>query len=216
VVGLQRAAGNAAVTRLLARQGLTDEAIPTGPGPVRIDRNDVIINTVRGPTLNAYGAYAWYVTFQLPFAAESDGFIIQELYQENSESTYVEHFWECWRVRSGERTPVDRSEDYDDRYRNLDVPGAVHAARGWRRHTGVIRFYPGPLPSEFGAEDPNVHFYITRTRPSVWTGAGTRHDCYSEWDTGRGRNGLVAYAGSTELRAGDTVTFRPRSAAVTP
>jgi hypothetical protein len=78
---------------------------------------------------------------------------------------------------------------------------------------GVIRFYPGPLPSEFG-RDSGANFYLTRTQPTGWTGRGMRHDAYSEWNYPAGRrrlNGFVAYAGTRELRTGDHVTFRPRA-----
>jgi hypothetical protein len=209
LLALQRTSGNAAVTRMLALQ----QAGAGAPaGPRRIDRHDVLISTVRGPTLHEQGAFEWYVTFALPFEAESDGFIIQELYQESTATREGgDHFWECWRVRAGSRSPADRGDDYDDRYRNLRVPGAPRSASGWNRHVGVARFYAGPLPSEFGVDEPGAHFYMTRSRPSVWTGAGTRHDCYSEWNTASARNGLVAYAGSEELRAGTAVTFRPRA-----
>lgn len=207
VLELQRRYGNAAVSRLLARQPL-DEAAPTGPGPVRIERTDPLIRTVRGPTLHDHGGYEWYVTFQLPHPAEADGFLIQELWQESSAGG-SEHFWECWRIRGGEREPGDRTDGYDDRYRNLNVPGAAQPATGWKRHVGVIRFYPGPLPREFGTEG-SANFYLTWTQPAGWNGGGTRHDCYSEWNTATGANGLVAYAGSDELRTGSPVPFRPR------
>jgi hypothetical protein len=220
LLALQREHGNAAVGRMLAkrsalrwrllRQPLPAEDEPTGPGPRRIDRHDVLIGTARGPILHDHGGFEWYATFSLPFAAEADGFIIQELYQESSGGRAGEHFWECWRVRANAREPADRVDGYDDRYRQLNVPGAAQPASGWKRHVGVIRFYPGPLPAEFGPDRSGVDFYLTRTRPSVWTGSGTRHDCYSEWDTRTGVNGLVAYAGTQELRVGSSVTFRPR------
>jgi hypothetical protein len=82
---------------------------------------------------------------------------------------------------------------------------------------GVIHFYPGPLPSQFGA-DTGANFYLTRTQPTGWTGQGMRHDAYSEWDYRAGHtrvNGFVAYVGTRELRVGDTVTFRPRTTAGT-
>ena len=70
-----------------------------------------------------------------------------------------------------------------------------------------------PLPPVFGTESPRVDAYIARTRPTGWTGDGARHDCYAEWgrrSSGRFR-GLVAFAGTTEYRAGDRVTdARPR------
>jgi hypothetical protein len=213
VVSLQRSLGNRAVTRLLARQ---EDVEPTGPSvPTRIDRDDPLIQTVRGPILGERGRYRWLVRYQLPFPADRDGWLIQELYQESSGGAN-EHFWECWRVRRGERYPDDPVVEegilYDDRYvngRGAETPDAT----GWHRHTGVIRFYPGPIPPEFpligGASSS-----VTWTQPTGWTGQGMRHDAYSEWDYPGGRrrlNGFVAYAGTTELRSGDGVTFRPRT-----
>jgi hypothetical protein len=208
VTSLQRSVGNRAVTQLLARQ---DEAEPTGPSvPRRIDREDPLIETVRGPILTDHGTYRWLVRFHLPHPAESDGWLIQELYQEGSSGAF-QHFWECWRIRRDQRDPVDQAEEagilYDDRYVH-GAGGGTPDARGWHRHVGVIRFYPGPLPASFGP-DTGANFYNRDAEPSGWTGQGTRHDAYAEWAPGR--NGFVAYAGTDELRAGDRVTFRPRS-----
>jgi hypothetical protein len=243
VLGLQRQIGNAAVTRLLQRQPeeLHNESAPsaqricgtiqpsrsTGP-PTRLDPLDPIISTVAGPCLEDWaGGYIWYVTYMLPAPAQTGGFLIQELYQQGSGGA-DEHFWECWRVRANEQAPPARTntppevtpsgQPYDDRYRHLNVPGATLATSGWYRHVGQARFYPGPLPPQFGTEDPGVHSYITRTRPDGWTGAGTRHDCYAEWGR-RGGNryrGLVAYAGSFEYRAGDTVNDSRARPSFTP
>jgi hypothetical protein len=204
VVALQQSLGNRAVTRLLARQ---EAPVPTGP--TRIEREDPLIHTVRGPILEDHGFYRWLVRFQLPFAAESDGWLIQELYQD-SYTGHGDHFWEAWRIRSGTREHEDPDTEegvlYDDRYVH-GRGGAAPDAAGWHRHVGVIRFYPGPLPSEF--ERTRANFGFTRTRPANWTGQGTRHDAYAEWRPGL--NGFVAYAGTTELRRGDRVTFRPRT-----
>jgi hypothetical protein len=244
VLMLQRQIGNAAVTRLLQRdvgteaeellqqqsapasQRICATAVPSqGSGPPqRLDAHDPIISTVAGPCLEDWaGGYFWYVTYALPFAAQASGFIIQELYQQGSGGS-SEHFWECWRVRSGDQSPTGRTNTpsevspagapYDDRYRHLNVPGAQLAAQGWYRHVGQARFYPGPLPPQFGAESAGVDSYITRQRPDGWTGAGTRHDCYAEWGRRSGGaryRGLVAVAGRDESRAGDTVSdSRPR------
>jgi hypothetical protein len=231
VLGLQRQIGNAAVTRLLQRdpvelQGTsaptaqricgTLQASPSTGAPTRLDPLDPIINTVAGPCLEDFaGGYFWYVTYQLPAPATADGFLIQELYQEGSGGSR-EHFWECWRVRSGQTEPPNRTNTpstvtppnvpYDDRYIHGNVPGAEQAPSGWYRHVGQARFYPGPLPQEFGT-DTGVDSYIARSRPNGWTGAGARHDCYAEWGrrSGARYRGLVAYAGSREYRAGDTV-----------
>jgi hypothetical protein len=207
VSGWQRSLGNTAVSLILSRQ----EALET---PTRIDRDDPLIQTVHGPLLGERGTYRWYVRYQLPFAATSDGWLIQELSQDSSHGA-GDHFWECWRVRSGQRYPEDPADvdgiAYDDRY--VMGSGGSPADSGWHRHVGVIRFYAGPLPSEFGA-DRGVNFYVTRTQPSGWTGQGMRHDAYSEWEYRAGRarlNGFVAYAGTREYRLGDTVSFRPRT-----
>lgn len=87
------------MTQLLARQ-------EEHTGPTRIDREDPLIETARGPTLGERGAYRWLVRFQLPFAAESDGWLIQELYQDSHSGT-LDHFWECWRIRRNARYPED-------------------------------------------------------------------------------------------------------------
>jgi hypothetical protein len=242
VLGLQRRIGNAAVTRLLQRQeveelgpsppasdricGTVAPSTHTGP-PTRLDPLDPVIGTVAGPCLDDwFGGYSWYVTYTLPQPAPSGGFLIQELYQQGSGGS-SEHFWECWRIRSGEQDPPARTNTpagvtpsglYDDRYIHGNVPGATHATSGWYRHVGQARFYPGPLPPEFGTESPGVHSYITRTRPAGWTGAGARHDCYAEWGrrtSGRFR-GLVAFAGTTEYRAGDRVTDAQPRPSFTP
>lgn len=235
VLGLQRQIGNAAVTRLLQRDpvelqgqsaptaqricGTLVQSPSTGP-PTRLDPLDPIISTVAGPCLEDFaGGYFWYVTYLLPAPAQQGGFIIQELYQQGSGGSN-EHFWECWRVRSGEQEPPSRTNTpstvsppgvpYDDRYIHGNVPGAEQAAAGWYRHVGQARFYPGPLPSQFGTESASVDSYITRTRPDGWTGAGARHDCYAEWGRRGGARyrGLVAFGGSREYRAGDSVTDR--------
>ena len=174
---------------------------------------------MHGPVLGEHGDYRWYVRYELPLGAASDGWLIQELYQDSSFTdpaggTLGDHFWECWRVRSGAQYPADPSDvngvEYDDRYVHGVVTGSPS---GWHRHVGVIRFYPGPLPPEFGT-DSGANSYLARTTPTGWTGQGTRHDAYAEWDYRGGRrrlNGFVAYAGQQELRRGDTVQFRPRA-----
>ena len=212
VVTWQQSVGNRAVARLLARQ-------EEHTGPTRIDRDDPLIQTVRGPILGERGMYRWLVRYQLPFAAESDGWLIQELYQD-AHSGSLDHFWECWRVRRGNRYPEDPAEEegilYDDRYVK-GRGGATADDVGWHRHTGVIRFYPGPLAPEFPLVG-GANSSVTWTRPSGWTGQGMRHDAYSEWDYRAGHprlNGFVAYAGTTELRRGDRVTFRLRTSGPT-
>jgi hypothetical protein len=208
---LQRSLGNAAVTQLLARQQQRRGARGHS-GPTRIDREDPLIRTVHGPILRSHGDYEWHVRYELPLPADNDGWLIQELYQDSNRGA-GDHFWECWRLRGGEQYPEEPIQGngfvWDDLYRH----GVVSPSpTGWHRHVGVIRFYPGALAPEFGS-DWGADSYITRTQPSGWTGQGTRHDAYSEWDYRRGRyrNGFVAYAGMRELRRGDRVRFRARA-----
>jgi hypothetical protein len=211
VAAWQRSLGNAAVSRILAR-----DAKPSG------GQLDPVIETVRGPILGEYGLYRWLVRYRLASPAPVNGWLIQELFMESTAREALgigpDHFWECWRIRSGEQYHGDPDDEggvlYDDRYvRGAGSdPGAD--PKGWHRHTGVIRFYPGPLPPEFG-EDSGIHYYQTRSKPSGWTGQGARHDAYSEWDYSGGQkrlNGFVAYAGTTEVRKGDRVQFRARAA----
>jgi hypothetical protein len=179
--------------------------------PQPLDLQEVAITTVRGPILQDHGKFEWYVTFSLPLATPVEGWLIQELYIENVYEVGDRHYWECWRVPAKKSEPTDRLDTgEDDKYISIDTPG-TEPAQGWRRHVGVIRFYPGPLPPEFGPDLPGHHFYESPAQPLVWTGGGTRHDCYSKWDNQRGVNGLVAYAGTKMLRRGSRVKFRPRS-----
>ena len=113
-------------------------------------------------------------------------------------------------MRSGDQSPTGPTNTpsevspagapYDDRYRHLNVPGTQRAAQGWNRHVGQARFYPGPLPPQFGTESPSVDSYITRQRPDGWTGAGTRHDCYAEWSRRSGGASPLP-AGTSSARA---------------
>jgi hypothetical protein len=200
VLTLQRQIGNAAVTRLLQRDATADaeelQAKQPAPASQRISRRSSRRPRPGFPSASTpwtrssarsrdrasrtwAGGYFWYVNYALPAPATQSGFIIQELYQQGSGGS-SEHFWECWRVRSGDQSPTNRTNTpsdvspagapYDDRYRHLNVPGASQAASGWYRHVGQARFYPGPLPSQFGADSPGVDSYITRQRPDGWTG----------------------------------------------
>ena len=245
VLALQRRIGNAATGRWLARQTAEEAAAivlgldplvatwtnicatavpaPAGAPPQAIAADEPLIHNVAGPCLTHWaGGYHWYVTYQLPHAATTRGHIIQELYQQGSGGSH-EHFWEYWEVGANEREPAatDRTATqphvspagvlYDDRYVHGVVPGASQAPQGWYRHVGVARFYPGALPPQFTGASRQ-----TWTRPDGWTGVGTRHDCYAEWDRRPGhphRSGLVAHAGTQAYRAGDVVNDtqpRPR------
>lgn len=225
VLALQRRIGNAATGRWLARQAVADplEAgwtnicateVPAPAGPPRaIAADEPLIHTVAGPCLTHWaGGYHWYVRYQLPHPAPTHGHIIQELWQQGSGGS-SEHFWEYWEVEANQREPGGRTNTppevtpsglpYDDRYVHGVLPDRPHARQGWYRHVGVARFYPGPLPPQFTGSNRQ-----TRVMPDGWTGTGTRHDCYAEWDRRPGRPrrlGLVAFAGTREYRAGDPV-----------
>lgn len=230
LLALQRRIGNAATGRWLARQAAeagtrgaawtdvcaTPVAAGAGSAPVAIAADEPLIHSVIGPCLtHPAGGYHWWVRYQLPHPAPARGHIIQELYQEGSGGSH-EHFWEYWQVAAGEREPADRTATpswvtpsglpYDDRYTHGVVGDSGHAPNGWYRHRGVVRFYPGPLPSQFSGGRNQ-----TWERPDGWAGGGMRHDCYAEWDRRPGRRpklGLVAFAGTQEYRAGDAVTPR--------
>jgi hypothetical protein len=220
ILALQRTIGNAATGRWLARKpadpveaNWTDICAGNVPAPVaNPDPYDPMITTVAGPCLTHWaGGYAWWVTYKLGTAAPKEGgYIVQELTMENSEGGFS-HFWESWRVAPNaseppmdERPTMDRPPGlrYDDRSRTLMVPGGNHAPQGWFRHLGIVRFYPGPLDPEFVGGQ-------AKTRPRRWTGAGTRHDLFAEWDRRPGRRrklGFVAFAGPQAIRLGDTDT----------
>ena len=179
------------------------------PGPTQIQQPN--ITSVIGPLLNPLGDYEWRVAFSLPSPAAGDGFIIQKLTMrsENVETGAVlgeEHFFETWEVRAGRTIPLARhSSGYDDSYifGNVDPARGIH---GRNSHTGVVAFYEGPLPPEFGPYERGTHFYNThRSTVTGWVGIGTRHDVIAEWDDRPGHpqyNHLQAWAGSREIRRG--------------
>jgi hypothetical protein len=227
VLALQRRIGNAATRRWLARQEAAADPLeanwtnicatqvprPAGAPPQAVPGDHPLIHTVAGPCLTHWaGGYFWYVTYQLRHETPVSGHIIQELWQQGSGGS-SEHFWEYWEVPANSREPTGRTATppeeeprrlpYDDRYRHGVLPNRPHDRQGWYRHIGIAKFYPGPLPPEF--TPPHRQTWVM---PTGWTGTGTRHDCYAEWDRRPGhprRLGLIAVAGTDEYRAGDAV-----------
>ena len=187
VLGLQRQIGNAAVTRLLQRDAeeLQAQSAPTsqricatlvpsqssGP-PTRLDPLDPIISSVAGPCLDDWaGGYSLVRHRHAPpLPRTSGGFLIQELYQQGSGGS-SEHFWECWRVRSGRAAAAERHEHAGD----VDAVRAAlrrplhprQRARAPRRRprAGIATSRrrastPGRLPPECGTESPTVDSYL--------------------------------------------------------
>jgi hypothetical protein len=230
ILALQRRIGNAATGRWLGRQVANASwTIGTHTGPLAAPWREICapdvpasqirspvdptVEGVAGPCLTHWaGGYEWFVRFHLPNGAPDDGHLIQELTMESSDGARA-HFWESsWPFEKGDTEPGGRNttssgvnrlgRPWDDRYRTLAVPTGIHKLQGWFRHLGVVRFYAGPLPPQFknGRAD---------TKPTGWTGEGTRHDCYAEWDARDGKNpklALVAFAGETKVVAGEPVT----------
>lgn len=178
--------------------------------PRSLEQQDVLITTAEGPTrLDPPGSFLWTVRFSLPRPAAGNGFIIQELRMLEGDPTtgsqrIAQHFWETWEVPAGARTPyVGASPDWDDRYRSLRF--GASSDHGSYSYHGIVKFYEGPLPSEFGRYEPGTHAYNTYDRPAIWNGTGTRHHIHIAWDNRPGHphyNRLVAIAGNTIIRRG--------------
>ena len=79
--------------------------------------------------------------------------------------------WETWKVLANRTAPESRLSGYDDTYRNANIrrrPG-----RSWWQHLGVVTFYPGPLPPEFGPEAPGTHHYKSDSDRRAGTGTAS-------------------------------------------
>lgn len=148
-------------------------------GPRVAGQQDPAISSIVGPGLLPNGGFLWRVAYALPAAATADGWIIQQRHMNASGSTGTgDCIWETWKVLSGQSTPEQRSPGgYDDTYISASV--RLEPGRSWFQILGVAAFYPGPLPPEFGPENPGQTAYKSSARPASWNGHGRRHDCFS-------------------------------------
>jgi|GEM_PF-3577299 hypothetical protein len=164
-----------------------------------IDPQNVIITPVGELTINQYGLFRWDVSFSLPQPASQDGFIIQ-----NVSATYnipevwdaiignwkpafsdYPNFFEAWAVLQGTRTPTGHDR-YDDTFGFFT--GSCRGNGSIIIH-GIARFYEIPdLPAGFISYNPHPActgagiLPCSISRPSFWTGVGTRHDVNIRFD----------------------------------
>jgi hypothetical protein len=219
---LHRKYGNAAVQRLLSESGLDYHRLSTLPAsqisrllqrqeavspPTTGGGQDVTVNTIV-LELGEHRWYMWGVDLVLPTPAAANGFIIQQVWSQvidletqsiiGTEAPY----WEAWEVEAESTVPINHGADvYLDRF-TLN-PGGNPIAYGRTVKEGIVKFYPGPLPPEFGPYQPGQHFYMDfDSRPSGWDGTGTRRRIVAVWDERPGHppvNRLQAFNGITHM-----------------
>ncbi|HYI20522.1 MAG TPA: hypothetical protein VD836_17540 [Solirubrobacteraceae bacterium] len=184
--------------------GATPPACPyTLSGPRVPGQQDPDILSIVGPNLLTNGGFDWRVAFELPAPASADGWIIQQRHMNAGPGTGPGNcIWETWKVLANRTAPEGRLSGYDDTYRNANIRPAG-PGRSWWQHLGVVAFYPGPLPPEFGPEAAGTHHYMSDTRPASWNGHGQRHNCFSVTQNppprGQPAHRLVADDGRNEV-----------------
>jgi hypothetical protein len=218
ILHVQRTLGNQAVQRLLAdsaapmtRLGLPD-TLQRQPRRVSTVQEAIDITTSDGPTIDPRwaGNFSWSVRFRLPVAATNEGFIIQKcrtrLFDRSRRGGPLHdiNLWEAWRIAQDMTTPMRLVGGHgDDQY---EVQGTSFPEHGESRIDGIVCFYEGPLPPEFGMDNGADYFPQISNQPTGWTGRGTPHSVTFTWDRRTGRppsDCLVANAGGNITQVGD-------------
>ncbi|HEV8322308.1 MAG TPA: DUF4157 domain-containing protein [Myxococcota bacterium] len=181
------------------------------PGPARpmtpsqdptID--DVIIS------VSPCGDSGWTVNFQLPTAAATAGWIIQEITWDlrilnpngtDNRPAFHQHYWEAFQVNQGQQTATS-TDNYVDR-------GHPNNTSGSSVTVGKAKFYEGTLPAnQWFRYHPDLRsgpgglgalaLPATTQRPDFWDASGTDHNLTVTWDCTNGQDvkHLHAVAGS--------------------
>lgn len=170
------------------------------------------VTNVSGPKDLGCGGVDWKVWFDLPKAAEADGWVVQEInavfeVKDASGATIQNqrfHFWEAWEVKKGKTGTVwqdQKLDDNDDQYgtgRRANTKGSISVL-------GKAKFYPGPLPPDFVKNNPDTLAHIlhsTTKKPEFWDDTGTTHNIISVWDCTKtpGTSEVTAQAGDKKIR----------------
>lgn len=130
------------------------------------------------------GGFVWAVCFRLPSPAEEDGYIIQQIVQQES-GTQLEggvaveipfrsiNYWEAWEVKKGETEPQQKQTinsfikdtlhksptadpDYDIPMNDIFYKQYKVGAKGYYYVSGLAGFYHGTLPSDFIVDHPDT------------------------------------------------------------
>jgi hypothetical protein len=151
------------------------------------------------------------VWFDVPNEAGQDGWVIQELTatfdvkNADGSTAYSKtyHYWEAWPIKKGKKVTDwqdQKLDDNDDQYYSPSRPNT----KGTITYTGTAKFYEGPLPADFKANNPDTIAGIlpsTTTKPPNWDGSGTTHNIQSSWDCtgGKSTSSVSGQAGATAV-----------------
>ena len=205
----QRLAGNGATAGLLRRAGKG----PKGEEPLKGRRavqgdwfranvaklvgkgraSQTVTVTPVGPAQDlGRGGFEWNVWFSIPAAAGSDGWVIQEVKADarftKKDGTKVHepyHFWEAWQLKKGKTTTIYQDEGLDTNDDSYYTPARAAGSKGYDKTYGKVKFYEGPLPSDFKTNNPATVagiLYSSTSAPWYWDGSGVSHDLICTWD----------------------------------
>lgn len=185
--------------RPLQRQPLNPAQLSL-PMPGTSGSQDILIIDTSPPKLGSCGQASWQVQFALPTPAPQDGWIIQEINfiaftAGNNAPDDQQQYWEAWPVSQGQTTTG--ASGPDDQF---FIPGDPNSSTGGSQWMlGLVKFYPGPLPPEFGSYNQGDPQPMTYTRPSIWNDTGTVHILVTAWECRPGQtpyNQMLSQGGS--------------------
>lgn len=208
-LALQRSAGNAATAAFVRRAGkgpMGDEPLK---GNTTVQGNwftatamkiagkgrasqSVTVTPIGPVTDLGRGGFSWDVWFSIPTAAGQDGWVIQEV---TADAKFTEkggkakreqyHFWEAWQLKKGKTTTIYQDEGLDTNDDRYYTPARAAGSKGYDKTYGKVKFYEGPLPSDFKTNNPKTVagiLYSSSSSPSYWDGSGASHDLICTWD----------------------------------
>lgn len=206
---LQRLAGNRATTELLRRLGKGPKGDEPLKGSTAVQRGwlstnaaklvgirratqSVSVSPVAAATDLGRGGFQWDVWFSIPTAAGADGWVIQEVtadakFTEKSGTKKSEqyHFWEAWELKKGKTTTIYQDLALDTNDDSYYTPARAAGSKGYDKTYGKVKFYEGPLPSDFKTNNPKTVAGIlnsSTSSPWYWDGSGTDHNLFCTWD----------------------------------
>lgn len=208
VLASQRLAGNAATTQLLRRAGkgpkgeepLKGSAVQRGWLTAKLGglfgqkrASQTVTVTPVGPANDlGRGGFEWNVWFSIPAAAGKDGWVIQEVTadakfteKDGSKKSEQYHFWEAWELKQGKTTTIYQDQGLDTNDDSYYTPARAAGSKGYDKTWGKVKFYEGPLPSDFKTNNPKTVAGIlnsSTSSPWYWDGSGTDHNLMVTWD----------------------------------
>jgi hypothetical protein len=212
VLDMQRSIGNRATARLLTVErgkGPIEEDKPLKGSDLAVQRGWLKANVLKllgrgrnsqnvtvAPIVTAKdlgrGGFSWKVWFSIPSPATQDGWMIQEIVADakitegdGTKRTESYHFWEAWEVKQGKTVTIYQDQALDDNDDIYYTPSRKAGSKGVDKTVGKVKFYEGPLPSDFKTNNPSTVAGIlnsSATEPPYWDGSGAAHNLTCKWD----------------------------------